>query len=315
MKTLPNLQHIDFRAIHVEQTRYMVPIRDSLFAGNLPCLEKFKYLGVTRGLAMTAKNLTSCEIGGWSESAGPAIFYPDVLQALFNNNRTVKSLMINECEFMSYPPGVPAATPMTDLKFLRIECHYCRHFEGILSLIHAPQFRNLDTLRLSLPLPTIEADATDNSGHTLQFSLYSDHGQISHPLQHFGVVITTLRLDQGIAVKRIDDAPGACEFFRSLDAVQVLEFNGTIADLVQNVLSVTGVFPGLKVIRVAVSPDVCKRTFRHLATATERRMEEGNPLTTIEPLLAEGEGGLDQNLRVEWEESYKAEGLENFLSK
>ena len=44
-------------------------------------------------------------------------------------------------------------------------------------------------------------------------------------------------------------------------------------------------------------------------------MEEGNPLNAIEPLLVEGEDGLDQSLRVEWEESCKAENIQRFLSK
>ena len=45
------------------------------------------------------------------------------------------------------------------------------------------------------------------------------------------------------------------------------------------------------------------------------KLEDGNPFTAIEPLLAEGEDGLDQSLRVEWEEGYKAENIRNFLSK
>lgn len=42
---------------------------------------------------------------------------------------------------------------------------------------------------------------------------------------------------------------------------------------------------------------------------------QGNPLTTIEPPLVEGEDGLGLELRVEWEKHYKAEGIRNFSSE
>lgn len=121
-------------------------------------------------------------------------------------------------------------------------------------------------------------------------------------------------MDPGITLERLGDEPESYDLFRSFDTVQVLEFEGVIADFVQNALSTTGVFPGLRVIRVAVSRHDCVRVLRSLAIASKRRMMEGNPLTTIEPLLVEGEDGLDENLRVEWEESYKAEDVHNSLS-
>ena len=44
-------------------------------------------------------------------------------------------------------------------------------------------------------------------------------------------------------------------------------------------------------------------------------MDVGNLLAMIEPLLAEGKDGLDQSVSVEWEESYKAEDIQNILSR
>ena len=84
--TLPNLQRLDFRAIHVEQDRYMIPIPNALFAKALPRLKQLKYLGVTGGLTGTAKDLTSCEIGYWPKSAGPTLISAGELRVLFNNS-------------------------------------------------------------------------------------------------------------------------------------------------------------------------------------------------------------------------------------
>ena len=101
---------------------------------------------------------------------------------------------------------------------------------------------------------------------------------------------------------------------RSFGTAQVLEFDGTVVSFVQNALPVTGVLPELKVIRVAVSRHDCKRTLRLLAIALGRRVKGWNPLTIIEPLLAGGGDELNQNLRVELEESCKAENIQGFLS-
>ena len=105
------------------------------------------------------------------------------------------------------------------------------------------------------------------------------------------------------------------DVLRSFGTAQALEFDGTVASFVQNTLPVTGVLPELKVIRVAVSRHDCKRTLRLLAIALGRRVMGGNPLTTIEPLLAEGEDELNQNLHVELEESNKAKNIQGFLSR
>ena len=312
-ETLPNLQRLDFRAAHIEQDRNVIPIPGFLLA-DLLSLKELGYLGVIGGLTRTAKNLTSCEIGSWGGSVGPAIIHPDELQAFFDNNRNIESLTINEFEFVSGNHQAPTAVPTINLKFLEISCLFVSYLGGILSFIHAPQFKNLDTVQLSLFPSGIIVEATDGSGHTFKFWRLGRDPQNLHPLQHFGAVITTLRLDRGIALEQLGDKPASHRLFRPFNTVQVLEFDGTIADCIRNSLSVPGVFPGLKVIRVAVSRHNCKRTLRLLAVASKRRMVEGNPLTTIEPLSAEGEDELDQSLRVEWEESYKAEGIHNFLS-
>ena len=43
-------------------------------------------------------------------------------------------------------------------------------------------------------------------------------------------------------------------------------------------------------------------------------MDQGNPLMVIEPLLAQGEDELEQSLRVEWEEGYKLQNIQDLLS-
>jgi len=318
-ETLPNLQHLSFRAAHVEQEMYMIPVPDSLFAGELPRLKELKYLGVVGGLTETAKNLASCEIGRWSGSAGPTIVSPNELQTLLNNNKTVKSLTINDCELFARGHEGTATTSMTDLKFLKVYCPFPGDLESILNLIRVPQFKSLHTVWLSIPSYSIQAVATDDSGHTFEFSQPINHLNF-HPLRNLGADITTLRLDPEMTIKRLNEGPALHELFQPLDAVQALEFDGSsvsVRNVNCNVLSIPGVFPGLKVIRVAISRDICEDSFKALATASRLRMEEGNPLAMIEPLLAEGigESGLGQELLVEWEKRYEAEGIRNFLSK
>ena len=317
-ESLPNLQRLDFRATHIEQSRYAIPIPDHLFA-RLPRLKELQYLGVNGGLTGTVKNLVSCEIGDWLGSAGPVMIGPEELQTLFNNNNTIESLTIGECEFFyGSAPWVPTATPRTELKHLEIHCPLGCEFEKIVKCIHAPQFKNLDTVQLSLPNSIIRTVATDGSGHTFEFSRAIDSNTSFRPLRHLGAAITTLRLDREMTLHRLDEGPALYQNFRSLDAVQVLEFDGAIAsvkNVLSNVLSIPRVFPGLKVIRVAISRGDCKEALQLLSAASRLRMAEGNPFSTIEPLLAEGEGGFGQELCAEWEKHYEADGIQNFLSK
>jgi len=313
-KTLPNLQRLDFRAVHVEQDRYTILIPNGLFAKELPRLKELKYLGVTGGLTETAKGLISCEIGYWSKSAGPTIIDEEELRVFLDNNKTLKSLIINECEFAD---DLQASTPipMTDLEFLKIECPIDDDLQRILHLIHVPQFKDLDTVHLSLRSLRIETVATDGSGHTFEFLQFIGDNLNFEPLRHLGAEIITLRLDRGANLEKLDEST-LVSLFASLDTVQVLEFDGTIADYVQlGVLCIAGVFPGLKVIRVAVSRDGYKRTLQLLATISKLRMEEGNPLATVEQLVLEGDDELNQRLRAKWKKHYKAEGIQNFLSK
>ena len=65
---------------------------------------------------------------------------------------------------------------MTNLEFLKIECYFGIHFEQILSFIRAPQFKDLETVRLSLP-SMIQAVATDSSGHSTQFKSSNSVGR------------------------------------------------------------------------------------------------------------------------------------------
>ena len=317
METLPNLERLDFRATHVEGTRCLIPIPDHLFAGQLPRIRELKYLGVSGGLVEVVKGLESCEIGPRSRSVGPAIISPAELQILFSNNTSVKSLVINNCEFYTPARQGSTATPMTDLEFLRIYWLLGRDLEIILNLIRIPQFQSLDTARLSFNFPRIRVVATDGSNCTFEFSQSIGEGPDFYPLRHLGAAITALRLGQGMTLRDLDGRPELFEFFRSLDAVQVLEFDGA-AGFVRNILSgilfITGVFLGLKVIRVAISRDDCEGALRFLAAASRRRMEEGNPLATIEPLVGV-EDGLGQDICAELEKHYKAKGIQNFLSE
>ena len=313
-KTLPNLQRLDFRAVHVENDRYMIPIPDSLFGKKLPRLKELKYLGVIGGLTRTAKNLTSCEIGSWSESAGPTLIDAQELSVLFNNNKTLKSLTIGGCGFVG-DSSASTSTPMMDIEFLKIDCSVGDTLKNILHCIHTPQFENVDTVHLSLCPPNIQTVATCSSGHTLEFVQFIRDNLSFHPLQHVGADITILCLDRTITLERLDDGPALYEIFRSLDTVQVLEFDGSITDCVQDVLSVAGIFPALKIIRAAVSRHDCKETLRILAAVSKLRVEQGNPLTAVERISPEGGDESDQRLRAKWGKRYKAEGIQNFLSK
>jgi len=261
-ETLPNLQRLDFRAAHFEQHRYVIPIPDSLFAKELPCLKELKYLGVTGGLTESAKHLTSCEIGFWEGSAGLTVISQQELQILFDNNKTIKSLTIRECEpFSASVPGVHTATLMKNLKSPKIYCLAGDDLETILECVHVPQFKSLDTVQLSLFHNTVKAVATDGFDHTFEFWQSIGNNPEFYPLRHLGADITTLRLDRGTTLWKFYGGPALNEFFQTLDAVQVLEFDGAIASAknVLSNLSVTGVFPGLKFIRVRISRDDFKR--------------------------------------------------------
>ena len=132
-QALPNLQHLDFRAVHVEQDRYMIPLPGTLFSKTLPRLKELKYLAGS--LMKTVRNLTSCEIGSWSESAGPSIISTEELRTFFNNNKTLESLTITQCLL----DGSPVATPMTDLKFLMIDCWCVDSASGFRTLLRNRQ--------------------------------------------------------------------------------------------------------------------------------------------------------------------------------
>ena len=313
-EALPNLQRLDFRALHVEDDRYMIPIPHSLFAKRLPRLKELKYLGVTGGLTGTAKDLVSCEIGYWSKSAGPTIIDADELRVLFKNNRTLESLIINECEFLDGSWG-SASTPMPNLKFLRVDCPIGNNLEKILDLLQIPQFKDLNTVYLSLRFSSIEAVATDGSGHTFEFSRFIPDDMNFFPLRYLGADIITLRLDPAITFKRFDEGPALQNLLQSFETVQVLEFDGMGADCVHHVLAVVGTFPRLKIIRVAVTRRNYKKTLQLLAAVSKQRKEQGNPFTTIERLTPEGEDESEPRLRAKWMKRYIAEGIQGFLSE
>ena len=282
-ESLPNLQRLDFHATHIEQSRYVIPIPELLFAGRLPRLKELKYLGVNGGLTETVKNLVSCEIGAWSKSAGPAVVTHEELQTFFDNNTTLRSLIITDCDFFyDNNTWTPAAALMTHLKYLKIH-RWDRGFEKMVNFLHVPQFKSLDTIQVSLSDFTIQTVATDGSGHTFVFSRPINSREDFHPLRYLEADITTLRLDRETTLNQLYKGPVLHKFFETLDTVQVLEFDGAIAVKNDpfNVLPILGIFPGLKVIRVAVHLDDCKGALQLLATTLKLRMEEGNPLTTV----------------------------------
>ena len=142
---------------------------------------------------------------------------PNGLRVPLNNNKNVTSLTINKWEFVPDGHRVPTATPMVDLKSLKIHCptedrlekhsrpHPCptvqgrRHHPVILSLT---QLRSGSHRWLRSHVPTL-------SIHDLRFYL----------LQHLGAIIITLRLDPPIGHF---NEPVYYELFWSLDAVEVL---------------------------------------------------------------------------------------------
>ena len=86
-----------------------------------------------------------------------------------SNNKTVKSLTINKCEFVLDGHQVPTPTPAADRKSLTIHCPTEGRLEKILHCIHVPQFKGLDTTQLSCPWYYLDAVATDSSGPAFQF--------------------------------------------------------------------------------------------------------------------------------------------------
>ena len=314
---LPNLQCLYFCATHVKHNRYTIPVPASLFAGELPSLKELKYLGVTGGLTETAKNLVSCEIGRWPGAVWLTTFSQEELETLFGNNNNVRSLALNDCEFLTPDQRFTTTAPMVNLKFLRIHCPLPGNLEAILKSIHIPQFKSLDTVRLSI-FSGLRAVATSASGLTFEFLQSTGRDSNFYPLRHLGAEVTTLRLDQEIPLHGLCHPPGLYDFFRTLDSVRVLEFDGAIPSVktvVHSVLFKTRVFPRLKVIRVVVCWDDFEDTLELLAGASKLRMDKGNPFAVIEPVSAEGddEGGLGQELRAEWEKRYEAEGIQDLL--
>ena len=204
---------------------------------------------------------------------------------------------------------------MPNLKFLRVDCRIGNSLEKILRLLQIPQFKGLDTIRLSLCLPSIKVVATDGSGHTFEFSRLVQGDMNFPPLQYLGADIVTLRLDPAITLNQLDHRTALQDFLQSFEIVQVLEFDGASADCVHHILSVIGILPRLKVIRVTVTWSNCSRTLYLLAAISRRRMEWGNPFTAIERLAPEGGDESELRLRAKWMKRCKAEGIHNFLSK
>ena len=248
-------------------------------------LEDLKYLEATGGLTGTTEDLVSCEIGYGSKSTGPTITDADKLRVLFKINKSLKLLIIKERESFNASWGsVPA--PMPNLKFLKVDCLTGNNLEKILHLLQILQFKVLNTVRLSLRFSSIEAAATDGSGHTFEFSRFIPDDTNFFLQRYPGIV--TLRLDPAITFKRLDDGPALQNLLQSFETAQVPEFGGMSADCVHHVLSVVRTFPRLQAIRVAVTWCNSKKTFQPLAVVSKQRVE-GNSLATIEWLAPEGE--------------------------
>ena len=87
------------------------------------------------------------------------------------------------------------------------------------------------------------------------------------------------------------------EFLWSLDAVEVLEFDGTIVDSVWTIPPEIEVSPALKAFRFVVGRAEYKRILELLAIALKQRMMERNPLTTT--TACSGRRRMDRGLRVD----------------
>ena len=315
-ESLPSLQRLDFRAFHVEQTRYTIPAPKHLFNGRFPCLKELRYLGMSDGPMSTAKNLTSCEIGFWPSAAGPTVISKMDLRTLLDNNRTLESLAIHSCEFLIDDADRPTVIPMANLRYLIVDCSISGTPQTILHRIHAPQFKDLDAVHVSSDTYDMVVRATDDSGRVFGYSLPAGGGSHYHPLQSLGAHITTLRLRIEEAFQDPDDATILSGFLRTLDAVQVLQLDGMVADCAQAILSQPGMLPGLRVIRVTIDGAHYdyESVLRFLASVSKLRMEEGNSLTTIEPCAGKGGKVLDQGLRAEWQRCFSEKGISDFLA-
>ena len=164
------------------------------------------------------------------------------------------------------------------------------HLHQILDCIHVPQFKNFNTIRISLSFPSIQAVATNGSSHTFQFLQVAGGFK---PLQRLGAEITTLRLDREMGLEYLYDGSTLCKLLTFLARVQVLKLDVAVADRAWGTLcydlSTTGDLPGLKVIRAAIGPD-CGGNLQFLASILKQRMLQGYP-PTIEPFLADAEDG------------------------
>ena len=313
-ESLPNLERLDFRALHIEKRLFEISTPTALFAMDLPRLKELKYLGVCGGLMKTAKDLTSCEIGYWDQAAEPPIIDIEELQTFFNNNRTLESLTINQCDYNDDGTQVPTAL-MANLKFLEVDCVAGEDLETILSSIHIPQLKDLDTVNVSFNRHMLQVTATNGSDHKFIFPVWTLEKSNIHPLRHLGAEIVTLRLGEQVTVHVIEDGPALRKFITTLDTVQVLELDGAAYTCVWDILSTPEILPRLKVVRVVVTRADWKTTLRVLASVSEFRMVGGNPIETIEPCMAERGCVLDQGHRAEWEKCFEEEGASNFLSK
>ena len=289
-ESLPNLRRLDFSAFHVEQDRYAIPAPSSLFAGYFPCLKELKYLGMFDGPMGTVKNLTSCEIGFWPRAAGPTLISNQDLQVLLSNNGTLESLTIRPCHFLSGGTDGLTAIPMANLRYLNVDYPTSNVLPIVLHFIHAPQFKDLDTVHISFESFHMVVRATDCSGHVLEYSRSDIDNSHYHPLQSLGTHITTLRLGVGATFRDLQGAMALSGFLRTLDTVQVLELDGMIANCAHEILSQPGMLPELKVIRVTIGGANYESGLRFLAAVSGSRMKEGNPLTVIELYAGGGAG-------------------------
>lgn len=196
-ESLPRLRRLDFRVFYVEQDRYAIPAPSSLFAGRFPCLRELKYPGMFDGPMGKVKDLTSCEIGFWPRAAGPTIISKQDLQILLSNNRTLEWLVIHPCSFLSNDTDGLTAIPMANLRYLNVDCATTNVLRIVLHSIHAPQFKDLDTVHISFQSFHTVVRATDCSGHVLEYLRSDSDDPYYHPLQSLGTCITTLRLEIG----------------------------------------------------------------------------------------------------------------------
>ena len=151
----------------------------------------------TDGPIRTSKNLASREFGFSLESAGPAVVYPDEPRVFFNSNKTSSCWRSVSAGLLPITVGYLQLLRSQVLNSSRLAVFSMTHLEKILNFIHTQQFKILYAVQSSLPSSGIRVVATDDLGHTLEFTQLRGDGPDLHPLWYFGPSSSPCVLTEG----------------------------------------------------------------------------------------------------------------------